>query len=76
MAELKARVEIDTRELNRLSSDIDRMAIGARLYDMFNMRQMHNKIHYDDGLYMHEKDINAMFQLVNNTDRAIRVYRP
>ena len=56
--------------------EIYRLVIGARLYDMFKADSTLNKLHNDGEMYMHEKDINAMFQLVNNTDRVIRVYRP
>ena len=58
------------------TAEIDRVAIGVRLYDMFKATNANSKLHSDGEMYMHEKDINAMFQLVNNTDRVIRVYRP
>ena len=67
MAGLKVTVDI---------TEVDRVAIGVRLYDMFKADNKLNKLHHDGEMYMHESDINAMFQLVNNTDRVIRVYRP
>lgn len=67
MAELKAEQYI---------SEIDRIAIGVRLYDMFKADNVNNKLHADNGTaYINEKDINAMYQLVNQTDRDIVVYR-
>lgn len=67
MAELKVEQYI---------SDVDRIAIGVRIYDMFKADNVNNKLHTDNGTaYMNEKDINAMYQLVNQTDRDIVVYR-
>jgi hypothetical protein len=58
------------------TSDVDRIAIGMRLYNMFKADNAMNKLHHNgDMVYMHEGDINAMYQLVNNTERCIRVYR-
>lgn len=65
-----------TIKLSVDTSDVDKIAIGIRLYDMFSMRNPCNKIYHDKGKpYMTENDINAMYQLVNQTDESIEVYR-
>lgn len=57
MASLK--VSVDT-------SEVDRIAIGTRLYDMLDGSNPFNKLHRDDnGWYMNEEDIKDMFNLVN-----------
>jgi len=61
------------------TSEIDRVAIGCRLYDAFSGSNTINKIQYDDGVaYMTEKDINDMYKLVNPNRivNDIVVYRP
>lgn len=68
MAEFKMKLEVDT-------TDVERIAIGVRIYDMFKADNVNNKLHNDLGTYINERDINAMYQLVNNTDRCIQVYR-
>lgn len=73
MAGLSAKLTVDTK-------DIDRIAIGMRLYDMLDMQCAINKLHNDDGqLYINEKDIVSMYRLVNNDSlgryRNIVVYR-
>ena len=71
MANVKIAIDI---------TEIDRISIGVRLYDMFNMSNKFNKIKDDNGqLYISENDIKEMFKLINpmaaELDRDLVVYR-
>jgi hypothetical protein len=53
------KLTIDTK-------DIDRLAIGARIYDMLDAENRSNKLNRDTtGWYIREKDIQDMFNMVN-----------
>ncbi len=68
-----------TSGMNINTKDIDRIAIGCRLYDAFDTTSAFNILHSDDGkLYVHECDIEKMFQLVNQNiygPKGLMVYR-
>ena len=47
-------------------SEIDRISIGARLYDMLDAGNENNRLRVKDGnVVIFEKDIAEMFRLVN-----------
>ena len=69
VTDISVKLSVDT-------SEIDRVSIGMRLYDMLSMCSPRRRLKMDDGqLSLTEKDINDMFHLVNDCDRDVVVYR-
>lgn len=58
-------------------AEVDRIAIGVRLYDMFISDDVNSKVRRDNGkLFIYEDDINEMFKLVNHhQDLNVEVMR-
>lgn len=68
MADTNLKLKIDTSEL-------DRLAIGGRIYDMLDLANMDNSLTTDNGkIAIYEKDIIDIFYLVNRSyKRTIKI---
>ena len=57
------------------SREIDRLAIGTRIYDVLDMSQENNSIKYDKengNLIIPKEKIIEMFELVNNRPNKLK----